>query len=113
MKDIITEYIKSLQLKVVLRYKIIKGELSLYQCDAIDYNDKYHSILVAYNSTRIFSISSNNLIGEKLDNAALGCLEKNHRVFDNREDWLNGRFPAVTEQTLKRFCKGLCIDDNS
>lgn len=106
MKQLILKFVKSLGVQAVFRNNTIEGPIKIIQIDFFGSDEKYHSIAVGYNSTRIFNIQGTNLIGEA-DNNALQYLDCNHRVFETREDWVTGRFPSIDKKHYELFCKSL------
>ena len=108
MRQLILNYVKSLGIKAVLKNNTIEGAIKIIQIDFYGSDDKYHSITVGYNATRIFNIQGTNLLGN-CNNDALQFLENNHRIFDTREDWINGKFPDINKRYYDLYCKSLRV----
>ena len=106
MKSLIYEYIKSLHIRVILRNQMLENEgLSFIQTDFIGIDDKYYSILVAFNDTYIFNASSDMRLLGSQDNAMIGSLVNNVKVFDSRDEWIQGRYPEINNKLLAEFNK--------
>lgn len=106
MKSLIYEYIKSLHIRVILRNQTLENEgLSFIQTDFIGIDDKYYSILVAFNDTYIFNASSDMRLLGSQDNAMIGSLVNNVKVFDSRDEWIQGRYPEINNKLLTEFNK--------
>lgn len=102
INKIVLEYVKSQKVNVLLRHTELEEDIHVSIFDFIGKDDKYHSIFICYNDTRIFNTSDTMLLGE-LNNDILVNLENSHRIFDTREDWLAGRYPDMTNKDLRLY----------
>ena len=104
-RKITLDYFKKFKIQVILRHNALQGSLCAEQLDFIDVDNKYHSFLVLFNSTRIFCTTNKLYLGNCND--IMVNLEKSHRVFDSRSRWIEGRFKDITNKDIENFCKNL------
>lgn len=104
MKDVITRFIKSLGVAVVLRNKHFEDAIRFDIIDFLGVDDKYYSFMVAYNDTRFF-VGSTSLLGDGNSADLFTKLTANLRSFESKDLYATGRYEEAAVQAFKQQFK--------
>ena len=110
MKRVLDAYLKSKRIAAFLGRKRVETFITVEVINFLGVNGCYYSLLVGYNQTEFLTASSGNqkYLGERKNALDLfDQLDNNLRIFNSREDWVDGKYDEVDIDKLSLQVQGL------